>query len=61
MPKPLQWLLSLIFIVQMYLAMAVVAITFAIPALISRELAVAGVHAFCRWVVWSARLWLLPH
>ena len=56
MPKPLQWLLSLIFIVQMYLAMAVVAITFAIPALISRELAVAGVHAFCRWVVWSARV-----
>ena len=56
MPKPLQWVLSLIFIVQMYLAMAVVAVLWAIPALISRELAVSGVHAYSRWVVASARI-----
>ena len=56
MLKPVQWCLSLIFIIQMYLAMAVVAVVWAIPALISRHLAVTGVHAFCRWVVWSARI-----
>ena len=33
---PLRWILSLIFLVQMYLMMAVVAVVFAIPALISR-------------------------
>jgi 1-acyl-sn-glycerol-3-phosphate acyltransferase len=56
MPKPLQWILSLLFIVQMYLAMAVVAVVFAVPALISRDLAVTGVHVYTRWVVLTARL-----
>lgn len=56
MPKPIRWILSLIFIVQMYLAMAVVALVFAIPALISREGAFAGVHAYCNWVRFTARL-----
>lgn len=56
MPKPVQLLLSLIFIGQMYLALAVVAVIWAIPALISRDWAVSGVHAFARWVVLSARI-----
>lgn len=56
MPKPIQWGLSLIFIAQMYLAMAVAALVFAIPALIARDLAVAGVHVYARWVVWTARI-----
>ena len=30
MPKPIQWVLSLIFIVQMYLAMAVIALVYPI-------------------------------
>ena len=50
MPKPLRWLLSLIFILQMYLAMALIALAFAIPALLSRNMAFLGVHLFCRWV-----------
>ena len=54
MPKPLRWVLSLIFIVQMYLAMAVLAVVFAIPAILSRDMAFTAVHAFCRWVRWSA-------
>ncbi len=54
MPKPLRWVLSLIFIVQMYLAMAVLALVFAIPAILSRDMAFTAVHAFCRWVRWSA-------
>ena len=33
-PMPLRWILSLIFLGQMYLMMAVVAVVFAIPALI---------------------------
>ncbi|MBI1170270.1 1-acyl-sn-glycerol-3-phosphate acyltransferase [bacterium] len=56
MPKPLRWVLSLIFIVQMYLAMAVIALAFAIPALISRAAAFAAIHTFCAWVRFSARV-----
>lgn len=56
MPQPLRWLLSLIFIVQMYLAMAVLAILFAIPALISRDWAFRAVHTYCAWVRGSAAL-----
>jgi 1-acyl-sn-glycerol-3-phosphate acyltransferase len=54
MPLPLRWILSLIFIIQMYLAMALLAVVFAIPALISRNMAFAGVHTYCNWVRWSA-------
>ena len=56
MPKPLQWLMSLIFIVQMYLVMALAAVAFAIPALLSRNMAFAGVRFYCNWVRRSAAL-----
>lgn len=56
MPTPLRWLLSLIFIVQMYLAMVVCALIFAVPALLSRKGAYAAVHAYCAWVRLTARL-----
>lgn len=56
MPKPIRWLLSLIFVVQMYLMMAVAAVVFAVPALISRQGAFAAVHFYCAWVRMSARL-----
>lgn len=56
MPTPLRWLLSLIFIVQMYLAMVVCALIFAVPALLSRKGAYAAVHAYCAWVRFTARL-----
>lgn len=56
MPKPIQWLLSLIFIVQMYLAMAVIALAYFPYALLSRDGAVAACHAFCWWVQFSLRL-----
>ena len=54
MPTPLRWLVSLIFIVQMYLAMVVLALVFAIPAILSRDMAFAGVHVYCNWVRRSA-------
>lgn len=56
MPKPVRWLLSLVFIVQMYLAMAVVAIAYLPYALVTRDGAYAACHAYCAWVRFSLRL-----
>lgn len=56
MPTPIRWLLSLVFIVQMYLAMLVCALVFAIPAIISRRGAFAAVHFYSNWVRVTARL-----
>ncbi len=54
MPYPLQWLLSLLFIIQMYLAMLVLAVVYTPFALFRREAAYAAMHSYCRWVRWSA-------
>ncbi len=51
-----QWLRSLIFVIQMYLAMAVLAIVFLPWALVSTNGAFAACHTFCRWVIWTARV-----
>jgi 1-acyl-sn-glycerol-3-phosphate acyltransferase len=56
MPTPVRWLLSLIFIIQMYLAMLIFALVFAVPAIISRRGAFAAVHAYSNWVRFTARL-----
>lgn len=56
MTNPLRWLMSLVFIVQMYVMMVVVALVYAVPALISRDWAWAAVHVYCRWVRWTAAL-----
>lgn len=56
MALALQWLLSLIFVVQMYLAMFLYAIVYTPWAVIDRRGAFAGAHAYCRWVRWSARV-----
>lgn len=53
---PIRWLLSLIFIVQMYLAMAVLAVLFAPWALFSRRGARVACKTFCRWVIVSLRV-----
>ena len=53
---PIRWLLSLIFIVQMYLAMAVIAVLFAPWALFSRAGARAACKTYCRWVIFTLRL-----
>ena len=52
----IRWVLSLIFIVQMYLAMAVIAIVFAPWALFSPNGARAACKTYCRWVIFTARL-----
>jgi 1-acyl-sn-glycerol-3-phosphate acyltransferase len=52
----LRWLLSAVFIVQMYVAMAVLAIGFAPWALFSRRGAYVAMHSYCAWVVFTLRL-----
>lgn len=52
----IRWVLSLIFIIQMYLAMAVIAIAFAPFALFSRDAAYKACHVYCVWVMWSLRV-----
>ena len=53
---PIRWLLSLLFILQMYLAMAIIAVVFAPWALVSRPGARVACKTFCRWTVFSLRL-----
>lgn len=54
MRHALQYILSLIFIGQMYLAMLVLAIWWTPMALFRRDAAFDAIHAYCRWVRWSA-------
>ena len=49
-----QWLRSLLFIGQMYVAMLVLAVAFAPMALFSRTWAFRACHTYCAWVIWSA-------
>jgi 1-acyl-sn-glycerol-3-phosphate acyltransferase len=58
MPTALRWLISLFFIIQMYVMMALMAVFFTPWAIVSREGAFAGVHTYCRWVRWTAR-WMV--
>ena len=51
-----QWVMSLVFIAQMYLAMAVMALFFAPFTLVSRDWAFRAVHIYTGWVRWSADL-----
>ena len=51
-----RWVMSAIFVVQMYLAMAVIAVLYLPWALVSRDGAIAACHAFCRWVIWTLRV-----
>lgn len=51
-----RWLMSLVFAVQMYLAMAIFAVLFIPFALWSRGGAILAAHAYARWVRMTARL-----
>lgn len=53
---PIRWLLSLIFIIQMYVAMAVIALAFAPWALFSRRGARAACKTYCVWVIFTLRV-----
>lgn len=49
-----RWIRSLVFVLQMYLAMAVLALVFTPLVLFRRDAAFYAVHTYCRWVRWSA-------
>lgn len=53
---PLQWLLSLVFIVQMYLAMLVLGVVFLVPAMVDRRHAHTACRSFCVWVRLTLRV-----
>jgi 1-acyl-sn-glycerol-3-phosphate acyltransferase len=50
----IQWLRSLVFVGQMYLMMALMAVFFTPWAIVDRRGAFAGVRTYCRWVRWTA-------
>jgi 1-acyl-sn-glycerol-3-phosphate acyltransferase len=50
----MQYVLSLIFIGQMYLMMLIMAIAYLPFVLVDRRFAYHAVHTYCRWVRWSA-------
>lgn len=53
---PLQWLLSLLFIVQMYVAMLVIGVALLLPALVDRRYAHTACRSFCVWVRFTLRV-----
>jgi 1-acyl-sn-glycerol-3-phosphate acyltransferase len=52
----LQYILSFVFIVQMYVAMPVIGLLFLPWALVSPRGAYGACHSYCVWVMWTARL-----
>jgi 1-acyl-sn-glycerol-3-phosphate acyltransferase len=58
MRRILQFPLSLLFIVQMYAAMAILAVVFTPFAIFSRGAAYRACHTYCRWVRFTAR-WMV--
>ncbi len=50
----LQYVLSLIFIVQMYVMMVLMSLVFIPLTLWRRDMAFTAVRSYCRWVRWSA-------
>ena len=53
-----QWLMSLLFTVQIYLVMVIMAVAFLPWSLVSRNGAFVAVHTWTGWVRWSAR-WMI--
>ncbi len=52
--QALQWLRSLIFILQMYGMMALMSLVFIPWAMVDARASYRGVRLYCRWVRWSA-------
>ncbi|MGV6840078.1 MAG: lysophospholipid acyltransferase family protein [Planktomarina sp.] len=54
----IQWLRSLIFVVQMYVAMVVLAVVFLLPMIFHPRGAFVACKTYCRWVIWTAK-WMV--
>jgi 1-acyl-sn-glycerol-3-phosphate acyltransferase len=53
-----QWVRSLIYVIQIYLAMLVLGIAFAPYAIVSPKGALLACKTYCRWCFWTAR-WMI--
>lgn len=51
-----QWVMSLVFIVQMYVAMVVIGLAYLPAAICAPQGAIDACHAYCRWVRLTARV-----
>ena len=58
MKNALQWIRSLLFNFQMYLSMAVLALAFLVPMILSSKGALLAAKCYCWWIVWTAS-WML--
>ncbi|HKL45911.1 MAG TPA: lysophospholipid acyltransferase family protein [Roseovarius sp.] len=58
MSHALQWVRSLIFVINIYVMMGVMGLLFFPWALVSRRGALTACQSWCRWVRWSAR-WMV--
>ncbi|KKL45430.1 hypothetical protein LCGC14_2355770, partial [marine sediment metagenome] len=58
MAHAVQWTRSLLFNIQMYLVMALMALIYLPMAVVSRDWALRAVHDYCRYVRWSAA-WMI--
>lgn len=58
MKYAIQWIRSLLFNIQMYLALPVWGIVFVIPAIISRRGAILCCRSYCWYIKWTAR-WMI--
>lgn len=58
MKDALQWIRSLIFVLQIYVVMLILGIVFAPYALVSKRGALMACKTYCRWVFWTAR-WMV--
>ncbi|WP_371169590.1 lysophospholipid acyltransferase family protein [Aliiroseovarius sp. 2305UL8-7] len=54
MRHAIQWLRSLLFIIQMYLVLPIIGFGFVPLIWINKKYAMIAIHSYCRWVRWTA-------
>lgn len=54
MRHAIQWVMSLLFIIQMYVMMVLMAVGFLPLTLVSRKWVYRTIHMYCAWVRWTA-------
>ena len=56
-----QWLRSLLFVIQMYLAIVLIMLAYTPLAIVNRAASLAWIKLYCRWVRWTARVMVGLH
>lgn len=54
MRHAIQWVRSLLFIIQMYLVLPIVGFSFIPLIWVNKKYAMVAIHAYCNWVRWTA-------